>query len=664
MTIRRNLPALCLLWAALCVLRPDGAAAQTAKRVVPVSPTDSAIFDRQLRAAVVVGIGKYPESSGLAPLQYTGDDASAVAAELRKQGYTVRLLLDSEASRSVLRRTLRELAQTLEPNQGTLVFYFSGHGFAIQGVNYLATFGATADDLADEGMKLSDVQSLMQMAKPKRQMLFVDACRNEALAGVRGASGRSFQDLESSEGVRTLLSTRPGNFSYEDPSLKHGVFTSFLLRGLQGAAVGSDGLVTFRDLTDYVTSEMKAYSLSTGKLQIPREASSDAEGDFIIARTAPARPAPAPALPPTTYAPPPKAPTPAPTVSNTADQAVAVIDMDKVTAGTRDRKDVRTAVTKYASDHGITMVLDVAGQPNNMMFASTARDITNDIILAMDGGKPRGAQFNGGSANLPYIVTINMQEALVNTKDGRKAVADLQAKYGTQTRQEGQARRDEDERKLIADLGGKIMPVVTAYAGAHSEILLIDVGGQPNNVVFSAGTLDITKEIVSLYDSGVKPQPAAAGQRAHWSEAVIDMQGALLATGDGKKASADLQAKFGPLEQDFARRSEELQKKQAQFTSASASMSDQAKTALAAEIERLTQSLQRDTEDAKGQLNQEEQKIIGPLLGKITQVLTKYATDRQIALIFDVSGQQNNILYAGAAINITDQIVAEYDRQK
>jgi Skp family chaperone for outer membrane proteins len=351
-------------------------------------------------------------------------------------------------------------------------------------------------------------------------------------------------------------------------------------------------------------------------------------------------------------------------VSNTADQAVAVIDMGKVVTGARDREHAQAAVTKYAADHGITMVLDVAGQPNNTLFASSARDITNDIILAMDGRIPGGARFNGGSASSPYIVTINMQEALIGTKDGRKAVADLQAKYGTHARQEDQVRENEDEQKLFEELGGKTMPVVAAYAGAHSDILVIDVSGQPNNVVFSSGPLDITKEIISLYDSGVNPQPAAAPPRAHWSEAVIDMQAALLATRDGKKASADLQAKFGPLQQELTRRSEELQKKQAQFTSASATMSEQAQAALGAEIDRLTKSLQRDTDGAKQQLNQEEQRILGPMFEKINKVMTKYANDHGDALIFDISGQPNNILYAGAAINVTNQIVAEYDRQK
>jgi len=112
-----------------------------------------------------------------------------VAEELKKQGYSVRMLLNSDASRGAIRRVLNDLPKIIDPDQGTLLFYFSGHGFAQSGVNYLATFGAGADDIADEGLSIPEVERLLKAAKPKRQILLIDACRNETAAGVRGASG-------------------------------------------------------------------------------------------------------------------------------------------------------------------------------------------------------------------------------------------------------------------------------------------------------------------------------------------------------------------------------------------------------------------------------------------------------------------------------------------
>ncbi len=60
----------------------------------------------------------------------------------------------------------------------------------------------------------------------------------------------------------------------------------------------------------------------------------------------------------------------------------------------------------------------------------------------------------------------------------------------------------------------------------------------------------------------------------------------------------------------------------------------------------MTKSLQRDTDDARQDVNQEQQQVLNELGGKIMQVLNKYASDKQLTMVFDVSGQPNNILFA------------------
>jgi hypothetical protein len=45
----------------------------------------------------------------------------------------------------------------------------------------------------------------------------------------------------------------------------------------------ADGLLTFRDLADYVESSVRSYSLQCGKVQVPYDAG-EAAGDFSIAR--------------------------------------------------------------------------------------------------------------------------------------------------------------------------------------------------------------------------------------------------------------------------------------------------------------------------------------------------------------------------------------------
>lgn len=144
------------------------------------------------------------------------------------------------------------------------------------------------------------------------------------------------------------------------------------------------------------------------------------------------------------------------------------------------------------------------------------------------------------------IGVIDMQSAMVATKDGQKAAADLRAKYAPkqqefqqrqaqlQQKQE-QFRRTEntiseeakaklaadidsternlqrdtqdaeqdmnqDQQKIVQELGGKMMRIVSKYAQDHHFQLVFDVAGQPQNIYFASNTIDITRDIISLYD--------------------------------------------------------------------------------------------------------------------------------------------------------------------
>ncbi len=263
--------------------------AQTTRRIVRVDSAAQQTFERQPKIAVLVGIGAYPEGSGLGPLKYAGSDVRELAAELEKDGYAVRQLADAQATRGVIVRTLSQIGEALDSGQGTLVFYFSGHGFTQNGINYLATYGTSVDDLQRDGLALTEVEQLVKRSRAKRQVLWIDACRNDPQAGARDVALRSFAKLDAAEGLRVLYSTRAGSVSYEDDSLQHGVFTHFLLRGLRGDAAGTDGLVTFQDLAGYVAESVMSYGVKTGRVQRPFEAG-EASGDFLMAElSAPVR---------------------------------------------------------------------------------------------------------------------------------------------------------------------------------------------------------------------------------------------------------------------------------------------------------------------------------------------------------------------------------------
>ncbi len=265
-----------------CALTPSQTTRE--KRVAAVQPGLAAGFNQAgtVGVAVLVGVGKYPSYSGLGELHYPTDDVDTLAATLRSQRYDVLSLTNSEATKTAVTNAIRQAGKAFSGENFSIIFFFSGHGFAVAGENYLATFDAGRADLASSGLKVKDVETELIRTKAARRVLWIDACRDETAKGA--GESRSFANLQAAAGTRMLLSTKAGEVSYEDEELKRGVFSYYLAKGLGGEAAGPDGLITFQDLASYVTLRVRSRSLQMGHAQVPYEAG-EASGDFLLART-------------------------------------------------------------------------------------------------------------------------------------------------------------------------------------------------------------------------------------------------------------------------------------------------------------------------------------------------------------------------------------------
>ena len=144
--------------------------------------------------------------------------------------------------------------------------------------------------------------------------------------------------------------------------------------------------------------------------------------------------------------------------------------------------------------------------------------------------------------------------------------------------------------------------------------------------------------------------------------AIINVQQAILQTKDGQKASADLQAKFMPKRQQLEKKQADIVSLQDQMKKGSATMSDDAKTKLARDIDSGQKSFQRDTEDFDADVQQEEGKIMQDLGQKLMDVVIKYATTNSYAMVLDVSNQQTPVLWADPSADITTEIIKLYDQ--
>ncbi len=143
---------------------------------------------------------------------------------------------------------------------------------------------------------------------------------------------------------------------------------------------------------------------------------------------------------------------------------------------------------------------------------------------------------------------------------------------------------------------------------------------------------------------------------------IIHVQAAILGTKDGQKAAAELNAKIAPKKAELEKKQASIDQMKEQLQKGSATMSEDAKNKLIRDIDSATTKLNRDSQDAQTDVEEEENKIFNELGSRLYGIVEKYAKDNGYAMIIDVSGQQQPVWWASDAINITSEVVALYDK--
>jgi outer membrane protein len=154
----------------------------------------------------------------------------------------------------------------------------------------------------------------------------------------------------------------------------------------------------------------------------------------------------------------------------------------------------------------------------------------------------------------------------------------------------------------------------------------------------------------------------SAGAQTAGKVGVINIQSAIVSTKDGQKAANEIQTRFNPKKAELDKRQADIGQLQDQLNRGRNTLSEDARNKLVRDIDQKTKSLNRDTEDARAELDQEEQKIMSELGGRIMAVIDKYAKDNSYSLILDVSSPQTPVLYASNTIDITKDIIDLYDK--
>src|SRR6185437_1391895 len=88
---------------------------------------------------------------------------------------------------------------------------------------------------------------------------------------------------------------------------------------------------------------------------------------------------------------------------------------------------------------------------------------------------------------------------------------DTKTKSYNRQLEDAQAELEQEQQKLVNVLGQKMMAVIDKFAQQNGFAIVLDVSNQNTPVLYASNTVDITKEVIDLYDKTVfTATPAAA----------------------------------------------------------------------------------------------------------------------------------------------------------
>jgi tetratricopeptide (TPR) repeat protein len=217
--------------------------------------------------ALVIGVAGYKNLEAKDQLQFAERDAESIYSVLISpeggnfRAENVHKLVGPRATLAAVRRELEQWLPSVAKDQDRVLIYFAGHGFVHDGKAYLAPFDLDPKDIAGTGYSMDVLGSVVGgKIQAKWKVLLTDACHSGAITpeADRAAVNRGLLDLNRS--VFSLTASRDRERSYESAEWGggHGIFTYYVVKGMEGAADESrDGIVTADELAEYVRRNVR-----------------------------------------------------------------------------------------------------------------------------------------------------------------------------------------------------------------------------------------------------------------------------------------------------------------------------------------------------------------------------------------------------------------------
>lgn len=218
------------------------------------------------RYALVIGNGSYKN----VPLNNPVNDASDIANILQELDFDVSK--KTNTSRQEIINSIRDFENKITSSDVAL-FYYSGHGLQVNGINYIIPIGAdinTENEVEFEAVAMNRIMSKLE--KARINIIILDACRDNPYKGFRSAEKGLAILTSKTEGTFIAYSTAPGKVAV-DGTGRNSPYTKNLIEKIHTLDL---------EIEDVFKEVRKAVKKETNSKQIPWDSSSLTD-DFIFA---------------------------------------------------------------------------------------------------------------------------------------------------------------------------------------------------------------------------------------------------------------------------------------------------------------------------------------------------------------------------------------------
>ena len=130
-------------------------------------------------------------------------------------------------------------------------------------------------------------------------------------------------------------------------------------------------------------------------------------------------------------------------------------------------------------------------------------------------------------------------------------------------------------------------------------------------------------------------------------------------SGDGKKASAEINALREKLQNQLNDKNKALQGAQAKLEGQGSVLNDTARQQLQADIERQQREIQRAVEDAEQEVERLTQRLQRSFMEKLLPTIDRVAKEKKIDMVFNA--EESGLVWAAPGMDLTADVIKALD---